>query len=271
MVVCGIYKIVNPKGNVYIRQTVDFKKRLKAYKRKDCKGQIRLFNSLEKYGEGSHTFEIIEECLKEELNCRERFWQDEFDVLGRGGLNCTLISCKDKLRVTRMNKEVYDTFFKITYSSVNEVMRQTGKTTIAEKLNGTLFNDTSFVYKEDFDNNIFRSLKEKGKNYKPVIDIVTYVVFKTIKEAAEIYNINPSTLKNYLDNDFENKTNLRYLNEGKKTRDNIKARKKVIDTISGHVYNSISEASKITGINRCSLGGYLSGRTFNKTSLIYFE
>ena len=35
------------------------------------------------------TFEIIENCSLEDLNIRERYWQDFYDVLN-GGLNCQL-------------------------------------------------------------------------------------------------------------------------------------------------------------------------------------
>lgn len=233
--------------------------------------QHKLYNSLKKHGVENHTFEIIEECSIEDLNCRERYWQEFYDVLGDKGLNCELTGCNEELKVTGRNVKVYDTFFKVEYSSINEVIRKTGDTSIAQKLQGRVYNDTSFVYKEEYDNNIFKIKKERGRNYKPVIDITTYVVFKNINEASEIYNINKSTLRDYLDNTFQNKTNLRYLTPNKKGVENIKARKKIIDTENGIVYNSITEASKIIGINRCSLGGYLSGKTPNKTTLRYLE
>jgi len=268
---CGIYKITSPTRRIYIGQSVNIKSRVKAYKRLDCKMQHKLYNSLKKHGVENHTFEIIEECSIEDLNCRERYWQEFYDVLGDKGLNCELTGCNEELKVTGRNVKVYDTFFKVEYSSINEVIRKTGDTSIAQKLQGRVYNDTSFVYKEEYDNNIFKIKKERGRNYKPVIDITTYVVFKNINEASEIYNINKSTLRDYLDNTFQNKTNLRYLTPNKKGVENIKARKKIIDTENGIVYNSITEASKIIGINRCSLGGYLSGKTPNKTTLRYLE
>lgn len=54
---------------------------------------------MKKYGAENHQFDIIEYCTEEELNCSERFWQDEFDVLGDKGLNCILQKCGEKRQV----------------------------------------------------------------------------------------------------------------------------------------------------------------------------
>jgi len=45
--------------------------------------------------------------------------------------------------------------------------------------------------------------------------------------------------------------------------------KKVIDTKTGVIYNSIIEASKHLGVSRESISGYLTGRVKNKTNLTY--
>lgn len=86
----GIYKITNPKNKIYIGQSRDIDRRFNVYRRLECKNQIKLFNSLNKYGFESHIFEILEECLFEELNIRERYYQDYYDVTSKKGLNCTL-------------------------------------------------------------------------------------------------------------------------------------------------------------------------------------
>jgi group I intron endonuclease len=88
----GIYKITSPTGRIYIGQAVSIEKRKKSYEKSKCKGQTRLYASLVKYGFCEHLFEVIEECSIEELNTRERHWQDFYDVLGLKGLNCKLQS-----------------------------------------------------------------------------------------------------------------------------------------------------------------------------------
>jgi hypothetical protein len=52
--------------------------------------QNKIYNSILKYGWDQHTFDIIEECKFEELNIRERYWQDYYNVLSKNGLNCIL-------------------------------------------------------------------------------------------------------------------------------------------------------------------------------------
>ena len=93
---CGIYKITSPTGRVYIGQSIDIEKRRKSYfKPTGALGQTRLKNSLKKHGVENHKFEIIEECLEENLNRRERYWQDFYNVLDEG-LNCKLTQSEDK-------------------------------------------------------------------------------------------------------------------------------------------------------------------------------
>ena len=92
----GIYKITSPSGKVYIGQTTNFTKRKNYYKNGAKPYQVRIYNSLQKYGYDAHTIEFIEECLVESLNERERYWQDFYDVIGENGLNCRLTETKDK-------------------------------------------------------------------------------------------------------------------------------------------------------------------------------
>lgn len=94
-IICGIYKITNPSGKVYIGESKDIYKRWKQYK---CIGsskrQTILNKSFIKYGWKEHTFEILEQCDFDDLLCRERYWQDFYDVTN-SGLNCRLTTCGD--------------------------------------------------------------------------------------------------------------------------------------------------------------------------------
>lgn len=91
----GIYKITNPKGKIYIGQSSNIEKRKVSYSKLNCKTQIKLYNSLVKYGFLSHIFEIVEECEVVELNIRERHWQDFYNVISEQGLNCKLQSTSE--------------------------------------------------------------------------------------------------------------------------------------------------------------------------------
>jgi group I intron endonuclease len=95
--IIGIYKITSPSGKIYIGQSTNIKKRFKHYKQLyNCKSQIKLYRSLIKYSPENHKFEIIEECTLEQLNERERYFQDYYNTIGKNGLNCKLTKTKDK-------------------------------------------------------------------------------------------------------------------------------------------------------------------------------
>ena len=84
----GIYKITNPRGQVYVGQSINIERRFKEYKRlaKRSAGR-KLLNSLKGFGVENHTFEIIEECTNELLHSREHYWKVFFDTVEKG-LNC---------------------------------------------------------------------------------------------------------------------------------------------------------------------------------------
>ena len=62
----------------------------------NCRGQILLYNSLKKHGYNNHVFEIICECCVSELNNKERYYQDLFEVIGDKGLNLKLTKTNEK-------------------------------------------------------------------------------------------------------------------------------------------------------------------------------
>ena len=91
----GIYKITNPEGKIYIGQANDIKRRWYFHKSLKNKTFTKLHHSLTKHGVDTHTFEVIEECSREALNERERYWQDHYNAMYEG-LNGKLTNTKDK-------------------------------------------------------------------------------------------------------------------------------------------------------------------------------
>lgn len=95
--IVGVYKITSPSEKIYIGQSTNIYLRWERdYYTLQCKDQPKLYNSLKKYGPENHKFEIIEECSLEQLNERERYWQDIYNVLSKNGLNLLLTSTNDK-------------------------------------------------------------------------------------------------------------------------------------------------------------------------------
>ena len=91
-----IYKITNPKGKIYIGQSINYQARIKNYKRIDCKSQKKLYNSLKKYGFELHKFEIILNCKESDLNNLERHYQDLYSSTSKNGLNIRLTKSTDR-------------------------------------------------------------------------------------------------------------------------------------------------------------------------------
>ena len=87
----GIYKIINPKGKVYIGQTIDYDRRLRHYRLLKCKQQPKLYASLIEYGYTSHKVNLIKECEVKELTKWERHFQEMYKSVGTNGLNCILV------------------------------------------------------------------------------------------------------------------------------------------------------------------------------------
>jgi len=92
-----IYKITSPSGRIYVGQTISLRLRLNKYRRNNCKGQKRLYDSLVKYTWDSHIFEIIEEINVDNctdnynndiLNEKEIYWIKELNSY-YNGLNMT--------------------------------------------------------------------------------------------------------------------------------------------------------------------------------------
>tara|TARA_R110000868_G_scaffold397674_1_gene670449 strand:- start:51 stop:632 length:582 start_codon:yes stop_codon:yes gene_type:complete len=92
----GIYKITSPSKKIYIGQSVNIEKRFIHYNNLICKQQVKLYNSFKKYGVNNHTFEILCKCEINELNNKERFYQDLFNVCSINGLNLTLTKSDDR-------------------------------------------------------------------------------------------------------------------------------------------------------------------------------
>lgn len=78
----GIYKVTNPKGEVYIGCSKDLDKRENDYKLLKVKTQPLILESLYTYGWVNHTFEILEYVVN--LREREKYWIEKFDSFNKG-------------------------------------------------------------------------------------------------------------------------------------------------------------------------------------------
>ena len=218
----GIYKITSPSEKIYIGQSKDFYRRWGNHKVLRTSKQPRLYNSLLKYGIENHTFEVIEECDFEQLNIRERYWQDFYDVTGESGMNCSL-TATDIL--PRMISEI--TRQKLRDAKLGEKNPMYGRNGILNNnFKSGLYTKRKYgpLEKRRVDNkgenNPFYGKKHtdetKEKLGKKVIDTATSIVYNSLVEIENIFNIKKATLSAYLLGKINNKTTFLYLCEVEK-------------------------------------------------------
>ena len=86
----GIYKITNKiNGKIYIGQSVDIYRRWKdektrAFNQNSSEYNTKKSRAFRKYGLENFLFEVVEECSKEQLDEKERFWINKYDSYTNG-------------------------------------------------------------------------------------------------------------------------------------------------------------------------------------------
>lgn len=205
----GIYKITSPSGKIYVGQSIDIERRFISYKNLNgVKGQKALQNSFFKHGVENHIFEIIEECSIKNLNDRERYWQDFYNVL-KHGLNCKLTKSNDKSGL--IPEKIRE---KISKSHIG--IKPDLQTRL--KMSESAKNRPKRNYSEEHKLNISKGNKGKKRTKeqliklsKKVINTETNIIYECVQDAADFLNIKKSTLINYLSGFRKNKTTMKYL------------------------------------------------------------
>jgi len=190
----GIYKITNPKGKVYIGQSEDINIRWKhSYYNLCCKQQPKLYNSLKKHGFENHKFEIIEECLSEQLDEREIYHKQKFiDEFGWDkALFCEIYDTgggpKSKLTKQKMSKSQTgrrhseETKKKMSIKAIGRKYSKEDKLKMSKAKLGKKFSPE-------------KKINMKGKRCKPILQydlknnlIQEWISFKEIKETLGFF------------------------------------------------------------------------------------
>jgi group I intron endonuclease len=195
----GIYKFTSPSGRIYVGQSKDINNRYSYYKCLFCKSQPKLYRSFLKYGFESHVFEIIETCAEDELDIRERYYQELYEVVTKG-LNCQLVASDNapSFRCLETRQKISKSMKGRKWS---EVSRQ--------KLKNTR---KGIKLSESHCNNI--KLSKTGANNvrsKVVLNTNTGIFYDSCAEAAMIHGLTYRTLSRYLVGSRKNKTSLIYV------------------------------------------------------------
>lgn len=197
----GIYKIISPSGRIYIGQSRDLDRRKKEYEKyiKNSNRQVKLLASINKYGWNQHSFDIIEICNFDDLNTRERYWQEYYNSIEQG-LNCLYTKTNDKPTIfgletrARMSKAQLgkkvseETKLKMSSSRQGKKHSEETKLKISEiKISKRCAN--------------FKKVIRNKSNYKSISCLSpnnTLCNFKSCKDAAEKIGVTSSAIYNVL-------------------------------------------------------------------------
>lgn len=226
------------------------------------KDSLGLYNSFKKHGVENHKFEVIEECELQNLNDRERYWQDYYDVI-KMGLNCKLttsnsksgyLSKETKIKISKSKKGVKmseETVFKIKLR-MNTNHPMAGRFHTKEsKIKMSKAHKGSFM-REDSK----RKRKETIKNRCPVYDLLcrtnlSYSLKNIKRTDSWRLNISNSLKGKVVSDEVKNKISKTL--KGKLVGSLNGNSKMVLDLESGFFFDSITEFMKS---KKCSHNHY---------------
>lgn len=236
MRIASIYKITNPKGFIYIGSTINLKDRFYRYKRNLVKNQVKIYNSIKKYGWDNHVFEVIKECDEKDRYLFEYNFGMLYNVLSKENLNLKLPKIDDKIisisDETRKKISDFNKGKKISeeqkksmlynlrkyrennpHPMLNKEPWNKGKEFLKGDKNPMYGIRRSDEWKENHSKNSFLRNK-KGKDHhksKIVLDLHTGIFYFSCKEVSECFNIKYSTLKEKLNGRKVNNTKFKYV------------------------------------------------------------
>jgi len=194
----GIYKITNPKGKVYIGQSRDLEKRklqYSKYLKKYCR-QLKLVNSINKYGWELHIFEIIEYCDFDLLNIKERHWQEFYNSIDNG-LNCLYTKTLDKPALFGL-----ETRERMSKSQIGKTRSDSHKRKISESKKGISIG-IGKILTEQHKKAISNGFKSKFNNEQLKEIIEMYNSNISLRKIALKFNSNHTTIKKYIKQEIE--------------------------------------------------------------------
>jgi group I intron endonuclease len=228
-----VYKITSPPGKVYVGSTIDFLQRIKHYRVYDCKPQVKLYNSLKKYGFAAHVIEIIECCTLDNLLERERFHGESLNAVSKNGLNLSLPGYGDVKAL--ISQETINKMRQSQTKEKNNFFGRKHTPESIERLKKSLANKTPETIKR-------MSLAQIGK--------------RATQEAKEKMSFSQKGRKH------TSQTRV-------KMRDNNNNVKYVLCTLTGIFFTGTNEAAEASGINRHTLKNKLNGNKKNNTRFVY--
>jgi group I intron endonuclease len=189
----GIYKITNPKGKIYIGQSINIENRFNRYikQHKHIFSQPKICNSLRKYNPENHIFEIIEECTIEQLNEREIYWKQYYLNNFDRNWDMILFCNTHDNGGGPLSEETKD---KISQSNKGKILSKETKEKISSSKKG-------FKFSQEQKDKIKNSPNRKenislAKTKNRVFCITNHQTYKNVKHASESLHISYTLIRN---------------------------------------------------------------------------
>lgn len=239
----GIYKITNPKGRIYIGQSINIESRIARYKRLQCcNSQPKLYNSFLKYTTDNHKFEILCECTIDELDSLEEYYICAYNCLkSKSGLNCN-----DVKNPKYPNKPIVSDETKVKMRAAKLGKKASLET--RKKLSDFWLN--------------YYAINGKQKPFSPE-------VIERIRQAnLGRRNFNRKPLTEETKEKIRQKLKGRKLTENEIEKISNRMKKLIVNMETGIFYFGVEEAAFSMGLTKTCLNKYLNGQRKNKTNLI---
>lgn len=283
MAKCGIYKYTNLiNGKVYIGQAIDINQRKREHRCNASKAKKGFEKALQKYGEDNFSFEIIEECNKNELDKKEIYWISYYHSYIKdplcNGYNLTPGGKSGQGTVFKKPVEQYDLYgnFIQEYESASEAARQLNlfKSNITAACRGETSQCGGYQWKYKNDISKIEKIKYIGIKKVEQYDYLGNLlkIYDSAKEASENNNICHQSITACCRHEikFAGDFQWRYENDlDKQITMNSKGTAKLLGQYDKNwnlikIYKSISEAGRESNFCRESISRHLDKQTLYK-------
>lgn len=202
----GIYKITNTVNNkIYIGCASNIRTRINGHLydlRRNFHVNSYLQNSWNKYGEEVFIFSVIEECAIDKLHEREHYWVKQFNSLNKTiGYN---IKPTDPIGCSKHTKETIEKLRKANKG------KKPSHACIEALKQRTLSTEHKEILKKAREKIDYKKLHREKKG-KKVIDMTTGIIYNSLAELCEVFNIAKSSLSKKLSGKRINKTTFKYI------------------------------------------------------------
>lgn len=255
-----IYKILNIKTNqFYIGSSINFHKRKLEHKndlKKNIHHSTYMQRSYNKYGKNNFIFEILANCPEEYLKKLEQWFVDTLKPkynIAKDVIRPQIGKKLSKERKLQISKLHFNNTYNLGRVAKEETRNKMSKTRLGKKLSDNA--------KLKLMKNCVNPVLQFDKSGNLIAE------YDSIQKASRATNIPRQTISQVCRGEYSFGYGYSWKYKCLKQSNN----KKIKDTTTGIIYNSIKECSEQLKIHRNSISNSLVGRIKSHKNLIYYN